>query len=714
MMKSIDFRYKRILAALTALIVLLLPFTVSRAESPEEAPPLPEITGFGDIGETRVLLLDVDTGEVVFQINGDVPARPGSLTTIMTALLLIENTPAEGWDEPIPELKSVNSSWSGRGSQMGLKKGDTPTRRDLLYGLMLVGAADAAFVTGNLVSGSEMAFVSLMNTRAAELGMKNTNFQNTFGMGSGGHYSSAYDLGLLITAAMKLPVFRDAAAAASYICSEGAGGIRLENTNPALGDSGFIGIRSGADSDKEHSLAVGNMAGQLRLCAIVLEAPSDREALSFAERLIAAGISVYSAEGGLYPSSPTDAVFYALRDTELVSVSGAKEQIQKGESLRVCGSSVGDEGEPVYLVYRNGAFYRMKAYDASFVRYVDDVFIENGASLSMETRAGSGVEIESFVTSRHRILSCTIDISLITGDTVFSGSIEPNSHGKIDLSFSKLTEAVSALNMKEGLYVCTVTVKAEAKAYGRESAIIEKSNRSVLTVDSGGECVSYNANTGDGAPLGECFFDFFRIGIEIPTKPGYAFVGWNTKPDGSDTSYAPGDTVDAYYSLTLYATWEKAAHAFVSDIVAEYDKGLVLTGSVKNPAGITKLMLAITDRSGNGIAERSADCLMEEAEPSLLLLEEPLLLEEGEYIVTLFASSDGAPEKIFETKLKIGAEEAQDTPEPSAVATVRPVEPMPEKTSFSLLSVPIFVWFLIGAAVVAGLIVLIIVIIKRG
>ncbi|MCR5808513.1 MAG: InlB B-repeat-containing protein [Clostridiales bacterium] len=701
------------ICVITALIFLCLPISFARAAQPDDAPELPAIRGVEDINKARVLLFDLDTGAVLYEKNSDVQARPGSLTTIMTSLLLIENTAAEEWDVPLSQLTSVNSSWTGRGAQMGLKKGSTPTRRDLLYGLMLEGAADAAFVTANIVSGGESQFVAAMNAKARELGMENTSFQNVFGLGSGSHYTSAYDLKLLILAAMKESIFREAASAATYNCTQGAGGLAIFNTNPAVGNSGFIGIRSGADSDKEHSLAVGISAGQLSLCAIVLEAPTDRDALSYAERLISAGFSGYAAEGGFSPCLPTNAIIRAKNDSVLTTSAGGSVSVKKGELLRMCGSYENANGEPVFLVYREGSFLWMNGGDAELVEYVNDLFVENGSSLSREMNSGDPKSLDAFVSTRHNVVSCELNVKLITGDTVLVLIRMPNSHGLIRLSEAEMAEAVGSVNIPEGLYICTVTAVAEAKAYGCDIKRFITSTTSILAVGTGGACVSYNANTGESAPLGECFFDSFRVPADTPVKTGWEFKGWNTARDGSGISYAPGDTVASSDSLTLYALWEKPESVYSFDIEVSYDKGLVVLGSIENPAGVTSLRMVVKNKEGVA-EERSADCMTEKAELAPLLLFTPLTLDAGDYTIEFYATSEGEERLLLSKELTVTSKEACETPVPTAAPTRAPSDQEPEKEPFSILSIPIFVWFIVGAVVIAGLIALIIVIIKRG
>ncbi|MBQ1520190.1 MAG: hypothetical protein IIZ56_01810, partial [Clostridia bacterium] len=129
---------KRFCSFIISLILILCLVPAASAEGLSDAlPALEPFTEFSDLGRTRAVLFDLDTGEALYSRNGDSASKPGSLTVIMTALLLIENTPEGEWDDPIPAIKDVGTRWSRRGASIGLEEGETPTRRDLLYGLML-------------------------------------------------------------------------------------------------------------------------------------------------------------------------------------------------------------------------------------------------------------------------------------------------------------------------------------------------------------------------------------------------------------------------------------------------------------------------------------------------------------------------------------------------------------------------------------------------
>ncbi|MBI3977656.1 MAG: D-alanyl-D-alanine carboxypeptidase [Chloroflexi bacterium] len=153
-----------------------------------------------------VLIMDRESGRVVWERNGRARVAPASTTKIMTALLAIEKG---GLKETIVVQAEDLRPLAGTGSSvMGLQPGDRLTLEDLLWGLMLPSGNDAAVVVARGVAGSVPAFVALMNTRAQDLGLRGTHFANPHGLDDPQHYTTAEDLASLARHAMQDPLFR--------------------------------------------------------------------------------------------------------------------------------------------------------------------------------------------------------------------------------------------------------------------------------------------------------------------------------------------------------------------------------------------------------------------------------------------------------------------------------------------------------------------------
>ena len=151
------------------------------------------------------ILIDADTGSVLYEKNSEERAFPASTTKIMTCILVLENVPDLATKVTIgPEA----NGWSAANSLMGIIQGENITTRDLLYGLMLRSGNDAALALARFVGGSEDTFAAMMNTKAAELGMKNTHFVNPHGLTDENHYTTAADMAKLARYAMQNGDFR--------------------------------------------------------------------------------------------------------------------------------------------------------------------------------------------------------------------------------------------------------------------------------------------------------------------------------------------------------------------------------------------------------------------------------------------------------------------------------------------------------------------------
>jgi len=143
------------------------------------------------------ILLDATSGKVLYSKNAWAIMAPASTTKIMTAIIALERLNLNS-TITIPTVAAAKE-----GSSMHLAAREKKTVRELLYGLMLVSGNDAATALAIAISGSEDKFARLMNQKAGQLGMKNTNFKNASGLPAINHYTTAYDMAILSRYAMK-------------------------------------------------------------------------------------------------------------------------------------------------------------------------------------------------------------------------------------------------------------------------------------------------------------------------------------------------------------------------------------------------------------------------------------------------------------------------------------------------------------------------------
>ena len=200
----------RITAILTLLAMLLsLTFYVSAEPSPTPVPPVPTETQTEEIVETNTfpeprakaaLLFDLKGGRVIYENKSAERNYPASVTKIMTALLALEKG---NLTDVITVSDNALADITYLHSKIGLKSGEQMTLENLLTGLLVASANDAANVIAEYISGDIQSFVALMNQKAAELGMTNTHFANPHGFHDDNHYTTAADISIMAREALK-------------------------------------------------------------------------------------------------------------------------------------------------------------------------------------------------------------------------------------------------------------------------------------------------------------------------------------------------------------------------------------------------------------------------------------------------------------------------------------------------------------------------------
>ena len=218
------------------------------------------------------ILINGDTGEVIFEQNPDVMLPMASTTKIMTALLLCEHGNFE------KEVTVTSEMLRVEGSSMGLLPEDRVTLHDLLYGLMLASGNDAANVTAYILGGTVNGFVAMMNRKAEELGLSNTHFATPSGLDGEGHYTTARDLANLTKYAMQNEDFSKAAGSKSATLNYGNPPYRrtLTNHNKLLGSfEGAVGVKTGFTKKSGRCLVSAAKRDGKFVIAVTLNDPDD-------------------------------------------------------------------------------------------------------------------------------------------------------------------------------------------------------------------------------------------------------------------------------------------------------------------------------------------------------------------------------------------------------------------------------------------------------
>ena len=231
-----------------------------------------------------VILVDMTTGNVLYEHNADERHYPASLTKIMTCLLVLENL------DPKTEIAVDAEAAATEGSTLGVQAGEVMDVENMLRGMMIPSGNDCAVALAKYVAGSTDGFAMMMNARAQELGCKNTSFVTPNGLHDEKHYTTARDLSKIALEAMKNADFREIVGTWEYTipATNKSAERELRNTNLLLGDEsdryriyvgndlrycryeGTIGIKTGSTPEAGYCLAAACERDGTKLLSIVL------------------------------------------------------------------------------------------------------------------------------------------------------------------------------------------------------------------------------------------------------------------------------------------------------------------------------------------------------------------------------------------------------------------------------------------------------------
>jgi D-alanyl-D-alanine carboxypeptidase (penicillin-binding protein 5/6) len=245
------------LAALVALGLAVLAVPAHAADAP------PAVTA------PSAIVMEASTGEVLYARAAEKPRAIASTTKLMTALLTAERT-------DLGDMVTASSYVASPiESKLSLRPGERLSVADLLRGLMLESANDAAVALAEHISGSRAAFVRLMNRRARELKLEHTHFANPIGLDEVGNYSSAHDLARLAVELRKHSFVRKIADRTSATLSTGYRTRTIRNRNTLLGQDRFVnGLKTGHTATAGYVLVGTRTRRGVTLVSVVLGTPS--------------------------------------------------------------------------------------------------------------------------------------------------------------------------------------------------------------------------------------------------------------------------------------------------------------------------------------------------------------------------------------------------------------------------------------------------------
>lgn len=223
------------------------------------------------------VLLDADTGTIIFEKNKDERLPPASITKVMTMLLIMEALD-QGKITLAEKVRTSEYAASMGGSQIFLEAGEEMTVEEMLKGIAMASGNDASVAMAEKLAGSEQAFVQMMNERAQELGMKNTHFVNPNGLPVADHYTSAFDIAIMTRELLKHEqVTKYTGAYQDYLRKDTEKPFWLVNTNKLVRFyPGADGVKTGFTSEARFCLAATAKRDGLRVVAVVLGEPDTK------------------------------------------------------------------------------------------------------------------------------------------------------------------------------------------------------------------------------------------------------------------------------------------------------------------------------------------------------------------------------------------------------------------------------------------------------
>ena len=245
-----------------------------------------------DIKAKSVVLMEPNTGKVLYESNSDEKLPPASITKIMSLLLVMEAI--DRGDISLETVVTASEhACSMGGSQIWLEPGETMTVNDLLKAAVIASANDACVALGETVAGSEEGFVALMNERANELGMTNTHFVNCTGLDAEEHLTTAYDVALMSSALIKHDLIKDYSTVWMDTLRDGKS--ELVNTNKLVRFyEGTTGLKTGTTSTARYCLSATAERNGLELVAVVMAGESSNDRFGGAKKLLDYGFANYN------------------------------------------------------------------------------------------------------------------------------------------------------------------------------------------------------------------------------------------------------------------------------------------------------------------------------------------------------------------------------------------------------------------------------------
>ena len=296
-----------------------------------------------EVAAPSALLMEKETGEVLFSKDEHAKLEPASVTKVMTLLLIMEAIDSGQLTYDTMVTASAHACSMG-GSQIWLKENEQMTVSDMLKAVCVVSANDCAVALGETISGSEDAFVEKMNQRAKELGMNDTTFKNATGLPAEGHVTSAHDIAIMSRELiLNHPDIRQYTTI--WMDSLRNGQSELVNTNKLIRFyEGATGLKTGSTDNALYCLSGTAERDGMELIAVIMKDATSAQRFEDAKTLLSYGFSTYALKK-ITPETPLPPVPVTLGTQATV-----QPVLGEGGTLLLEKSRAGDLQQTVTLV----------------------------------------------------------------------------------------------------------------------------------------------------------------------------------------------------------------------------------------------------------------------------------------------------------------------------------------------------------------------------
>lgn len=288
-----------------------------------------------DLDCKSAILMDSSTGTVLYEKNADESLPPASVTKIMTLLLTVEAI--ENGKIHLEDRLTVSEYGASMGgSQVFLEPGEEMSVRDLLKCVVVASANDAAVTLAEAVSGSETEFIDKMNSRAKELGMINTYFENATGLDDTAvnHVCSARDIAVMSRELISHPIILEYSSI--WMDSVRNGAFGLTNTNRLIRFyKGATGLKTGSTDKAKYCISATACRDNLHLIAVIMGAPTRDIRNESAKKLLDYGFANYTLYNGAAGVSDDIKILYGMKDKCKTSYNANSFLLSKDDATEI-------------------------------------------------------------------------------------------------------------------------------------------------------------------------------------------------------------------------------------------------------------------------------------------------------------------------------------------------------------------------------------------